>query len=100
MTADQREWPDNTCRGIDGVRRGLTEWLEVWQASEAGVDEVLAARDGRVVDLTWQRDKGRQSGLAMEMEWAQLVTVRDAKITRIDACDDRSEALEVAGLSK
>jgi ketosteroid isomerase-like protein len=100
MTADQREWPDNTYRGIDGVRRGLTEWLEVWQAWEAGVNEILAARDGRVVVLPWQRGKGRQSGLAMGMAWAQLITVRDGKITRIDACDGRSAALEAAGLSQ
>jgi ketosteroid isomerase-like protein len=93
-----REWPDNTYRGLDGVRRGLTEWLEVWQAWEAGVDEILAAPDSRVVVLTWQRGKGRESGLAMDMDWAQLITLRDGKITRVDAYDDRSVALDAAGL--
>jgi ketosteroid isomerase-like protein len=93
-----REWPDHTYRRIDGIRRGLTEWREVWDAWEAGVDEILAVPDGRVVVLTWQRGKGRQSGLPMDMEWAQIVTVRDGKITRVDAYDDRSEALEAAGL--
>jgi ketosteroid isomerase-like protein len=93
-----REWPDPMYRGIEGVRRGLTEWLEVWEAWEAGVDEILPAPDGRVVVLTWQRGKGRQSGLPMDMEWAQIITVGDGKITRVDAYDDRSEALEAAGL--
>jgi ketosteroid isomerase-like protein len=95
-----REWPDPIYRGIEGVRRGLTEWLEVWQAWEAGVDEILAVPDGRVVVLTWQRGKGRQSGLPMDMEWAQIITVRDGKITRVDAYDDRSDALQAAGLSE
>jgi ketosteroid isomerase-like protein len=34
----------------------------------------------------------------MDMEWAQIVTVRDGKITRVAAYDDRAEALEAAGL--
>ena len=62
-----REWPDNTYQGIDGVRRGLTEWLAVWEAWEARVDDVLAAPDGRVVVLTWQRGKGR--GVGFRWRW-------------------------------
>jgi ketosteroid isomerase-like protein len=54
------EWPDHTYRGIDGVRQGLTEWLSVWTDWEAGVDQILAAPDDRVVVLTWQRGKGRE----------------------------------------
>jgi ketosteroid isomerase-like protein len=95
-----REWPDHTYRGLDGIRRGLTEWLEVWQAWEARVDDIVAAPDGRVVVLTWQRGKGRQSGLPMDMEWAQIITLGGGKITRVDAYDDRSEALKAAGLSE
>ena len=94
-----REWPDHTYRGIDGVRHFLTEWLSLWTDSEAGVDQILAAPDDRVVVLTRQRGKGRESGLPMSMEWAQLISVRNGKITRVDAYDDRQEALEAAGLS-
>jgi ketosteroid isomerase-like protein len=35
----------------------------------------------------------------MSMEWAQVISVRDGKITRVEAYDDRQEALEAAGLS-
>jgi ketosteroid isomerase-like protein len=95
-----REWPDHTYRGTEGVRRFLTQWLEVWEHWEAGVDEILAAPDGRVVALTWQRGKGRQSGVPMEFEWALITTVRNGRITRAEGYDDRSEALEAAGLSE
>lgn len=78
----------------------MTEWLEVWGDYEVGVDEILAAPDGRVVSLIWQRGKGRRSGLAMELEMAQIATVRDGKITRFDNYDDRVQALEAAGLSE
>ena len=95
-----REWPDVTYRGGEGVRRFLDEWLEVWDEYEVAVDElILAAPDGRVVGLAWQRGKGRRSGLPMEMEWASITALRDGKIIRIDNYDDRSKALEAAGLS-
>jgi ketosteroid isomerase-like protein len=94
-----RDWPDATYRGDEGVRRFLDEWLEVWDEYEVGVDEILAAPDGRIVSLAWQRGKGRRSGLPMEMEWAQITTMRDGKIIQMDNYDRRSEALEEAGLS-
>jgi ketosteroid isomerase-like protein len=94
-----RQWPDQTYRGLDGIRRGLSEWREVWVAWEARVDDILPAPDGRVVVLTWQRGQGRESGLPMDFEWAQIITLEDGKITRVDAYDDRAEALEAAGLS-
>jgi ketosteroid isomerase-like protein len=95
-----RDWPDNTYRGHQGVRRFLEEWLEVWDDYEAGVEEIRTAPDGRVVSLAWQRGRGRQSGLAMEIEYALIVTVRDGMILRLDNYDERSDALEAAGLSE
>jgi ketosteroid isomerase-like protein len=78
----------------------LTEWLEVWEDYEIGLDEVRLAPDGRVVALAWQRGKGKQSGLAMEMQWAQIITIREGKVTRIDNYDDQAVALKAAGLSE
>jgi ketosteroid isomerase-like protein len=95
-----REWPEPTYRGREGVRRFLTEWLEVWDDYEVGVDEIIAAPDGRVVSLAWQRGKGRESGLAMEIKWAQVATLRDGKVLRIENYDDRSTALGATGLSE
>jgi uncharacterized protein len=93
-----REWPDVTYRGSESVRRFMNEWLEVWDDYEVGLDELLAAPDGRVVSLAWQRGTGRRSGLPMEMQWAQITALQDRKITRIDNYDERSKALEAAGL--
>jgi ketosteroid isomerase-like protein len=95
-----REWPDVLYEGHEGARRFLSEWLEVWDAYDAGVEELVAAPDGRVVALAWQRGKGRHSGLVMEMEWAQICTVRRGKVVRIENYDDRSRALEAVGLSE
>ena len=95
-----RDWPDRSYRGIEGFRRFSAAWLDLWEEFEAGLDEIRATPDGRVVALIWARGKGRQSGLAMGFEWAQLATFRDGKITRLDGYDDRSTALEAAGLSE
>jgi ketosteroid isomerase-like protein len=51
-----------------------------------------------VASLILQRGKGRSSGLAMEMKTAQVATLRDGKVTRIDNYENRAEALEAAGL--
>jgi ketosteroid isomerase-like protein len=97
-TSHFRDWPESAYYGIEGVERYLTEWLDVWDDYEVGVDEILAAPDGRVVVLLWQRGRGRLSGLDLEMQSAQISTVRNGKITRIDNYDDPAEALAAAGL--
>ena len=95
-----RDWPDRSYRGVEGFRRFSAAWLELWEEFEAGLDEIRAAPDGRVVALIWARGTGRQSGLAMGFEWAQIATLCDGKITRLDGYDDRSKGLEAAGLSE
>lgn len=99
-TSHFHNWPESTYWGLKGVERFLTEWLDVWDDYEVGVDEILAAPDGRVVVLSRQRGKGRLSGLDMEMQSGQINTVRDDKITRVDNYEDPAEALEAAGLSE
>ena len=93
-----RDWPDREYLGPAGARRFLAEWLDVWDAYEVGVEQFLVAPDGRVLILAWQRGRGRHSGIAMDMEWAMVTTVRDGKIIRIDNYDDRREAREALGL--
>ena len=95
------DWPEGTYRGHEGLRRYFDEWLGLWDGYEVGVDDLLPAPDGRVVVLFWQRGRGRTSGLAMEMEIAQIATVRDGKIAAHSMIyGDRKEALEAVGLSE
>ena len=97
-TTHFHDWPESDYRGIEGVERFLREWLEVWDGLEIEVEEVRAASDDRVVSLILQRGTGRSSGLAMEMEMAQVATLRNGKVTRFDNYENRAEALEAAGL--
>jgi ketosteroid isomerase-like protein len=94
-----REWRDQTYRGLDGVRRGLTEWLEVWEAREARVDDVVAAPDGRVVVLTWQR--GKAVGVACRRTWSgRRSSLSTAARSPGSMPMTTSKALEAAGLSE
>jgi ketosteroid isomerase-like protein len=97
-TSHFHDWPESTYHGIEGVERFLSEWRDIWDGLEVDVEDVRAAPDGRVVSLILQRGRGRSSGLAMEMEMAQVATLRNGKVTRLDNYEDRAEALEAAGL--
>ncbi len=92
------DWPESAYHGIEGIERFLTEWVEVWSDLELEVEDVIAAPDGSVVTLLRQRGRGRDSGIPMEMTMAQIATLRDGKVTRLDNYEDRGEALRAAGL--
>ena len=98
-TSHLRDWPEGEYVGHAGFRRFLTEWLEVWDAFEVGVDELVAALDGRVASTFWQRGKGHKSGLTMDVKWALISTIRDNKVARIDVYESRQQALEAVGLA-
>ena len=97
-TSHFHDWPESSYHGVEGVERFLREWRDVWADLQLTVEDVRAAPDGRVLSLIRQRATGRSSGLAMDMETAQIATLRNGKVTRIDNYEDRAEALEAVGL--
>ena len=70
----------------------LAQWLAIWNGYEQIVDELIDAGD-RVVGLARQRAKGLESGAPAEMTFAQVVTVRNGRIVRIENYSDQAEAL-------
>jgi ketosteroid isomerase-like protein len=97
-TSHFRDWPEAAYYGTDGVQRFLSEWLEVWDEYEVTVEELIAVPDGRVLSLMRHRGRGRASGVPMDLPMAQIATLRDGKVIRLDNYDDRVEALETVGL--
>jgi uncharacterized protein len=93
------DWPESSYQGPEGVRRFLTEWLEVWGEYEIEVNEVRAAPDGRVVSLFTHHGKGRQSGVPMDLQMANITTLREGKVIRFDNYSDQHEALAAAGIA-
>ena len=92
-------WPESNYQGPAGIRKFLDEWLDVWGEYEITVHDVIAAPDGRVLSLFRHAGRGGQSGAPMELEMAQIATIRDGRFIELDNYDRPDEALEAAGLS-
>jgi len=86
-------------RGRDEVRGFLVdEWLASWDRYEARVEEVADAGD-RVLVRWWQRMVGAGGGVPLVVHTAQLCSVRDGRVARIDNYTDPSQALKAVGLA-
>jgi ketosteroid isomerase-like protein len=85
--------------GIDGLRAAWVDWLSPWESYHAVVEDVIDAKDGRVVVLT--RDRACPKGAEAEVYFvgAPVWTVREGKIARIEFYWNRAEGLAAAGLS-
>ena len=83
--------------GHEGVRAFWRVWFAAWETVSFEYEEFIDAGDS-VVSILNQRMRGRTSGA--EVEWssyAQVWTVRDGKIVRVEFFPTRAEALEAAG---
>lgn len=84
--------------GPQGVLEGVQAWIERWAEYRFEVEEIIDAGD-RVLMMI--REFGRSAGTGIEVTqhvfWVQ--TIRNGKIVRAVLFNDRSQALEAAGLS-
>ncbi|MEK6325906.1 MAG: nuclear transport factor 2 family protein [Actinomycetota bacterium] len=101
---------DPSASGIPGagVYRGRDEvwaffeedWFEAFPFDEWELEvEELIDHGDQVFAMTRQRGRGASSGVAAELVLANIFTLRDGEVVRIELYRDRERALEVAGLS-
>jgi ketosteroid isomerase-like protein len=96
-----RDWPDQKAyEGIDGARRFLREWGETWDDWKIEVEEYLDAGGDEVVTILRQSGSAKSSGLRVDMDLAQVWTVRAGKQVRMRMYASPEEALEVAGIER
>jgi ketosteroid isomerase-like protein len=84
--------------GHEGVRTFWRTWFAAWENVDFEYEEFIDAGE-RVVTILSQRMRGRTSGV--ELEWnsyAQVWTIRDDRVVRVEFFANREEALEAAGL--
>ena len=94
-------WVENKVyRGQDEVRRFLEEWLASWDRESYQASFELLDKEEQVVVFWSQRMSGRGSGAPVKLDSAQVLTLRDGKVSRIDNYTDPNEALEAAGLAR
>jgi ketosteroid isomerase-like protein len=93
-------WPEEpVLHGPEAVRGFLEQWRATFTDYGYEVERHIDAGD-RVVFLCTQRGRGQASDSPALMEFAQINTVRDGHVTRIENFSDRAEALEAVGLQE
>ena len=84
-------------RGHEGRIEGMRNIFEVW-GSELEPVCLLDLGDGRVVNLGFWHMRGRASGVPLEQEFAQLVTVQRGLVIRDQTFTSWDEGLRAVGL--
>lgn len=98
---DQTRFPDGgTYKGREGVRRFYEKWFGAWEEFRVESQGVLEVPDGRVVSLIRVSGRGKESGVEVTMEAADVFTLRDGKVIQMTGYPIRTEALEAVGLSE
>jgi ketosteroid isomerase-like protein len=94
-----REDPDPAeHQGLEAVRGYFASWGEMFPGLQVQCDEYVPHGD-KV--LAWVRlvGPGRESGAGVDMEQAQVWTLREGKAVRVDEYFDRAEAKAAAGMT-
>ncbi len=93
-------WPEQqTYTGIEGATRFMNDWIDAWDDWEWEVRSLHDTED-KVVAVMHQSGTSKSTGVRVEMDFAQLFTLKDGKQIRMQMYDDPDEALEAVGLHK
>jgi ketosteroid isomerase-like protein len=93
-------WPEERVyRGYDAIAQFFDVWTREWDDYSFEVEEILDAGD-KVVAVVRDEGRGKSSGIKLERWHAEVWTVRDGKVVRIEPFDDKAEAFEAVGLNR
>jgi ketosteroid isomerase-like protein len=97
---DERTMPDlpQHLRGTSEILEFAEQMRSAWAEVTLEPLEFIEAPDGRVLTLSRQRSRGRESGVPVVNHVFHLWTIRDGKVRRIELFRHRADALEAAGL--
>jgi ketosteroid isomerase-like protein len=97
--SDRRDPDPATYHGLAAIAGVFHSWVEAYPDLRV---EPLEIRQSDNQVFVWARSLGHgaRSGVAIDMERAQVWTMEDAKIRRVEEHSDRAEALEAVGLSE
>ena len=86
-------------RGREEVQRGFALWLDSWETHRFEPTEIRGHGD-HVLVTGIQVARGRGSGVEVKLQTFHVYKLRDGMVTEMRAFDERTEALEAAGLSE
>jgi len=86
-----------TPRGQERIAQYLRGWLDSWSDYHARPQEFLQSGE-QVAALTQLRARGKNSQFEIEVDMADVFTLRDGRIARFRLYIQRADALESLGL--
>jgi ketosteroid isomerase-like protein len=93
-------WPESeTYSGHEGIRAFFRAWLKDFDRYETEASDPLDRGD-KVVITVYDCARGKGSGVPIERYHAQVWTLRDGRVMRVEVFDDRRSALQAVGLSE
>jgi ketosteroid isomerase-like protein len=98
--------PDFPVRGLfkghDGVRRWRDQVFDIVDNARVEPEKIVDVHDDgeTVLMLLRATGKARYTEIEVELDWAAIWTIRDAKLLRAQGYLNRAEALQAAGLSE
>ena len=85
-------------RGMDEVRIAMRDYLQPLSDLRIEAERFIDLGGDRVLVLSRHTARGKQSGVPIEHELGDLITLRDGKIVALSTYWSRAAALEAAGL--
>jgi ketosteroid isomerase-like protein len=92
------QWPEPPTRGKGDFARMSRDWREAWEKIEVDPGALQVVGPDRVLAEGVWHSRGAVSGLAGDLPFAILYTLRDGLVSRQQWFMDPSEARRVAGL--
>lgn len=88
-----------TYRGLDGLRRAWTGWVEPFEQMAYELERIVSSGD-RVVSVHRVRTKARHSGIVQDFWVAYVWTFRSGRLSHSRGFFDPDQALKAAGLEE
>ena len=85
--------------GLDGVMEFFDAILDAFEEVRQVPERFIDCGD-QVLVFVHSEARALTAGLAIDEQWAHLITVRNGKIARVEQFRNRDQALEAAGLSE
>jgi ketosteroid isomerase-like protein len=93
-----RSGPDGgEYHGLGGLTAAWRDFLGAWEDFRIQTERVVPGEAGMYVLLLRLQGRGRGSGVQTDAEVANLITIRDGKVRRLEMFWDRDAALRAAG---
>jgi hypothetical protein len=89
-----------TAVGIEGFLAVWRDWLTAWDSWVITPAEFVDVDEYRVLVLLDVQGRSKTHQVDMPLPSANLLTLRDGKVARLELFTTRAEALEAAGLSE